>query len=380
MRALLVLLCVLCLALSPGYAQEDEDVDPVALAALLISDGHWDRAAAVLADVDPTDEGLDLARYHTLRGLVHLQAGEHLLAAEALEAALAAGATDPWLRLHLAQAYISGGDPQAALRVLDQNAAVVDPIAEAWLLRAQAWRAAEDRVGAWVALSQGAVRFPDRDEFDQQRVLLLVELGLYQEAREMGQAVLRARGASADTWIIIAEAMKRSNQRAQAAILLEEARLRFPEHPDLPKHLAQVYLADGKPLAAATVLQVAAERDPALYQQSAECFRRAGQVDAALRMNQLVPDPTEKTRQRLSILLEAQDFERMVALAPRLSRLGLLEDDNIRYGLAYAWFMLGEVDAAEAQLKRVRDPEIFRQATQLRQAMEACREAGSCGT
>ncbi|MCB9741424.1 MAG: hypothetical protein H6741_29460 [Alphaproteobacteria bacterium] len=379
MRTLTLLLLLLLFIPGPGVAQEGEDVDPVALAALLISDGHWDRAAAVLAEVDAEDESVDWPRYHTLRGLIHLQAQEFTLAAEALQEAIDAGATDPWLRLHLAQAWLGAEAPDKALSALDAGGEASDALPEAWLLRAQAWRAKQDLPQAWVALSAGAARFPERAAFDEQRVLLLVEMGLYQHAKEMGQEVLRSRGASADTWIVMAEALNRSGQRFEAAVLLEEARARFPANPDLPLQLARVYLEDGKPGAAGMILQVAAEHDAALYHQAAECYRRAGQVSAALRMNALVPDAVEKTRQRLAILLEGGDFERMVALEPRLSRLGLLDDDNIRYGLGYAHFQLIQYDEAERALKGIRDPEIFRQANQLRQAIEACRQSGACG-
>ncbi|MCB9796932.1 MAG: hypothetical protein H6741_29975 [Alphaproteobacteria bacterium] len=374
-----LLLALLLLLPGPALAQDDEDVDPVALAALLISDGHWDRAAAVLAEVDTSDEAIDLARFHTLRGLIHLQAQEFALAAEALQQAIDAGATDPWLRLHLAQAWLGAEDPDRALAALDAGGEASDALPEAWLLRAQAWREKGDLPQSWVALSLGAERFPERAAFDEQRVLLLVEMGLYQYAREMGQEVLRARGASADTWIVMAEALSRSGQRFEAAVLLEEARVRFPENEDLPLQLARVYLEDDKPGAAGMILQIAAEHDAALYHQAAECYRRAGQVDAALRMNALVPDPVEKTRQRLAILLEGGDYERMVALEPRLSRLGLLEDDNIRYGLGYAHFQLLQYEEAERALKGIRDPDIFRQANQLRQAIESCKESGACG-
>jgi len=73
----------LCLSLLAGCVQmsahgvpeeqgEETAADRLALAALLIRDRHFERAEAVLGQVDPQQEGLDLARLHTLRGLVAL--------------------------------------------------------------------------------------------------------------------------------------------------------------------------------------------------------------------------------------------------------------------------------------------------------------------
>ena len=63
-------------------------------------------------------------------------------------------------------------------------------------------------------------------------------------------------------------------------------------------------------------------------------------------------------------------------MLPKLSRLGLLSDENIRYALAYAYYKTGRFERAEEQLKPIQDPQLFESALQLRKAMAACREAG----
>ena len=72
-----------------------------------------------------------------------------------------------------------------------------------------------------------------------------------------------------------------------------------------------------------------------------------------------------------AILLERDELEQAAALAPRLSRLGLLEDDDVRYALAYAHFRTGELDLAEEELKGITKRELFSRATDLRKAIEA---------
>lgn len=373
---------VLALALSGGalYAERPtDDVDPLALAALLISDGRWDKAAAALAEVDPNDKHLDRARYFTQLGLIARHEERWADAAKLLHQALKEGATDPNLRLMLAQAELKADAPESALSTLNTDRAALDTMGAAWLLRAQAHRALGDTAGAWVALSQGAEAVPDDLRMAEQQVLLLIELGLSQEALARAQLLLRAEGAGAERWILLSEALRGGGQDARAAALLEEARLRFPEDERVPLALAKTYLALDQPLSAGLVLQSASSRRPELAVEAAECFRRAGQLDRALRLNGEVPDGPTKTRQRLGLLLEAEDFERAAALTPRATRLGLVEEDEVAYGLAYAWMRLGEAKQAEALLKYIQDPKVFQRATQLRAALAACLAEGSCG-
>jgi tetratricopeptide (TPR) repeat protein len=378
MRALLALLLLLLLAPARGLAAED--VDPLGLAALMVQDGHWDRAAAVLAEVDPGDEGLDRARYYTLLGLVHQQQGDYRAAADAFNLATAEPGVDPLVHLYLAQALLRTGQPEGALDALDAAGPPAAELPAAAILRANAWRMLGDLEQAWLALEAGLERSPESRDLAWQQVLLLIELELYQEARERGTALLSSEQAGTERagpgeWLAIAESLRAAGQLETAAATLEEAALRFPAERDVLVQLARVYLEGGLPLAAGELLQRAAELDEALYVEAAECYREAGRFDRALYMNAMVPDPAEKTRQRLGLLIEHGDYDRAVALSSRLERLGLLADDQVAYGLAYAWFRVGAYDACEALLKRISDPQLFQHAGTLRQAIAACRES-----
>jgi hypothetical protein len=379
MRSLLAALCLALLLLGTARAQEE---DPLSLAALLISDGNWSRAAAVLDEIDPQARGLDRVRYHSLRGLLALQQDDNAQAAASFRAAIDADPeqTDPTLYLYLARAQLLSDAPADAIATLQAAGEAVDALPSSWLIRAQAARVMGDMALAWAALSQGADRFPERPEFSRQQVLLLVELGLTREAGDRASGMLAAGRVTAADALIFSEALRRSGALQQAAVLLEEARLRFPEDPDIPARQAAVALDAGQPLTAARFLQVAAEYDSAYALDAAELFRRAGHLEAALYMNAQVEDPIQKVRQRFGLLLDAQDYERALALQPRLSRLALTQEDSVAYGLAYALFRTGDPAGAEALLKTISDPDLFEKATALRQAMERCAEQpGECG-
>ena len=126
------------------------------------------------------------------------------------------------------------------------------------------------------------------------------------------------------------------------------------------------------------MLQEASAIDERLVGEAAECYRQAGQIHRALVMNAQVVDPKQQVQQRVGLLLEQQDYEGALALHGRLSRHGLLQDDAVSYGLAYAAYRIGDVDRSEGYLQGISEPEWFRNATALRQAIAACTESGGC--
>ena len=109
---------------------------------------------------------------------------------------------------------------------------------------------------------------------------------------------------------------------------------------------------------------------------AAELFKKGGRPVQALYLNADVPDQKAKVRQRLGLLVELERFEEAAALAPRLERLGLTDEDAVTYALAYALFQVGKFDSAERYLKQIRSPELFGNAMELRRSMERCRALG----
>jgi hypothetical protein len=52
----------------------------------------------------------------------------------------------------------------------------------------------------------------------------------------------------------------------------------------------------------------------------------------------------------------------------------LLEDEDLRYAVAYALFKTGEFGAAEEHLSALNRPDLFRKAAELRRAIQDCVE------
>ncbi len=353
---------------------ENEDkIDHLELAAVLISDGHFDRAELVLAEVDPTDEGLDLARYYMLAGVVALKLGNSQQAVDLLEDSIEAGQTDPLVHVFLAQALFAVERYEETIDALDDAGEVADGIEGSFLIQAQCHWRMEDRVGAWQALDEGLAKFPGAIGLMRHKVMLLMEMGLYHQALEEGESLVSHDEATAEDCVAIAEALRRGNQFHDAILVLEVARLRYPESEPVLRQMAQTYLDDGWPLTAARIMHEASMQNPDLRVDAAELYRKAGNLLLALYVNAQIVDQPVKVRQRLGILIELGRFEEAAALEDRVSRLGLLDDDAIRYAMAYILYRIGDLVGAEKYLKGILDQVHYDKSMVLLSTIEKCR-------
>ena len=346
--------------------------DYLELAAVLASDGHYDKAAVEFAKVDAADPELDAIKYHTLGGLIALNRQQPEAAVKAFEAAIAAGQAEPTIYLYLAQAQFGLERYADVLKTLDRAGATFDTLPPVFLMRAQAHWLLKERERAFAVLADGARRFPANTEFLRREVFFLMELGLYQEAAARGQQYLaRAEGKEAD-YVAIGTALKRARQFDAALAFLESARLKFPASENVVKALAATYLDHGQPLAAGELMYRAALANPALKPEAAELFRRAKLYARALAVNAEISDQPVKLKQRLGILIELGRTAEVAGMQAALMRTRLLDDEDVRYALAYALFKEGDFAAAEGHLAKLTKPELFRKATELRQSMQDC--------
>jgi tetratricopeptide (TPR) repeat protein len=204
------------------------------------------------------------------------------------------------------------------------------------------------------------------------QAIFLAQRGLASDAVVVASDVITL-GQPIDA-LRVAEALRETDPMA-AVRVLEAAQLVHPNDPDVPVHLAAAWLAAGVPAAAGSVLQRAAEHDAGLYVAAATAFQEAGQLDRALYLNSRVIDPVDKARQRLGLLIAAGRYDAALALNDRLARLGLLDEDGVRYAVAWTLFQVGEYTASDQGLAGISDPEVFAKATSLRTAIASCLES-----
>ncbi|MFA9460018.1 tetratricopeptide repeat protein [Thiohalorhabdus sp. Cl-TMA] len=355
--------------------QKGEEVDYVSLGARLLKDGHLGRAESALKKADPAAEEVDAARLYTLWGLVDLKRGENASARDHLRRAIDAGQTGKTVYLYLAQAHYRLQEYRPTIDAIERAGLGEQDNPNLYAILARSHWELENGAEAWAALDAGQKRYPEHTAFLRQKIFYLIELELYQKAARLGEEYLAGARATVADYLAIGRAMRRSGQLEQARDFLEAARLQYPGDPRLGMELAQVYLKLDQTLTAAQIYEQAAFRDPELLTEAAELYRRSGKLYRALNLNAQVADSGKKLKQRLAILLETERYAMAAAMRDDLLRAGLLENEDIRYALAYARFKNGEFEKAEAQLSRLTRSDLFRKATKLRKAMADCRDA-----
>ncbi|MEZ4435874.1 MAG: hypothetical protein R3F65_26040 [bacterium] len=378
----------LALALAaPALAKKPPEVDHLGLATMLLRDGHPDRAGQALdayaaeriAGADPkAEDGPDRPRYHTLRGVIALRQRDFTAALAAFDAAIAAGATDAALHLYRARSAWALDDCATVLAAFAAAGPLADGEADFFAMRSACHGRAGRHAAALAALDAGEAAFPDRRDLGRLRVEHLLALGLHQAAVDAGRRYI-AGGGGLDDHLFVSEALLQAGQAEDARLLLEEARLRFGDDERLLVQLGHAWLGTDHPLVAARMFEAAALFDPKYARDAAELYREQQAYGRALALNGRLLEQPAKLRQRMALLLDMERFEAVVALTPRLARLGMLaEDEELRYALAYAHFRLGDFGEAEAQLRRLTKPALFERAGQLRKAMADCRAGGEC--
>ncbi len=355
-----------------AMAASERKVDNVALAALLIRDGEYQRASEALDKVDPNDDKIDRKRYYILRGLVSLKSQNFSLARDSFLQVIEREKNDKIIHVYLAQAYYGLKDYPEVLRHIELAGETGGGRPRLWLLHAITLWEMGRLDAAWEILGQARERFPQWSEFLRRQVFLLIDMGLYQHASEKGMQLVSDFSAGIKDYLAIGKALAQSGQLERALAFLEQAHLLYPGDRDTAVALAQVYVKKQNYQAAASILEQAAFRYPALWGDAAELWRRAKQPMRGLFINSMVLDQKKKYKQRLALLLEAERFDDVVEMEDDLYRAGLLSDQNILYALAYASYRTGLFLSAHQYLDEITQPKLFARAATLRSAMEAC--------
>ena len=353
-----------------------EEVDYLGIAALMVRDGNYDRAETALERVDPKAEGVDTAQYYTLKGLLAVRRSEFRDAIRNFEAAIENGQENPVINVYLAQAYFGNGQYEQTVDAIGrvQN---LNQFPELIGIKAQSeWETGDVR-GAFTTINRAIATFPSKHYFQQQKIFFLIELDLNQEAAAESMKYLDKVGDDPNAYLTIGEALRRGGEKERTIRFYEMANLKFPKNERVRLALANAYASNDQPLIAARIVEQAAASNGKLYYEAAELYRRAGVLNRALYLNSLVTDQQKKAVQRFNFLLEMERFEEAMALEKRLDRLGALEEDGMRYAMAYVHFHAQHFDRASEYLNRITSSEYFREATQLRKAIETLRTSGT---
>ncbi|HRB20390.1 MAG TPA: CDC27 family protein [Nitrosomonas sp.] len=359
---------------SAWTADKKDAVDHIELAAVMLKDGHHDRALLALQSVDLDNKKTDLVRFYTLQGLAYMGLSDLDAAKDSLELAIKHGQKDPVIFVYLAKSYFGLKNYSKTIDAIAKAGNEANKDASLLSVKAESYWHMQKVDAAINALNEGERLFPADFRFQKRKVFYFVELGLYQEAVQLGRDFLKRSKASATDYIALGNALRLSKEYTEAINILEVARLQYPEDEMVAKLLSHTYLDQGKFNSAAFILEQAALMNPSLQAEAAELYRRAGHFHKALTLNESISDQKVKLKQRLSLLLALKRFENAANMESSLYRTGLLEDQDVRYALAYALFSSRRFPQAAKHLDHLTSAELFRKGTELRRLMEICKD------
>lgn len=402
--------------LAEAQGEDVPEVDHLALASMMVYDGKYAKANAELAEAEKYDKNLDMSKYYTIKGVIAMRAEKHEQAISYLKKAVVETKRKVYLapveakekKKHLFSIG-STPEPETALqrkiafdgekqrkeqlqrlysnlsqesykakRYLDtikyldlQGAAGRDQAAK-YMLRADCYWKSGDKAAAVAALTKGAKSFPKDQSLLKQKFYYFTELGLYQEAIVSAKAYMKRAKPNAKEYMALAQMLLSAGQRKEALKVLEESKMLFPYNAKVNMLLGHLYMKRGMEFTTAALFEQGSYYEHKYVKEAAELHRRVGLTPHALYLNSQITDKKEKLKQKIAIYVDREEYEKIIGLIDALKRYKMLDDDNIRYAVAYAYYMSKDYEAAEVQLKKITDNELFSKATIIRKNIEKC--------
>ncbi len=375
MRYFTTLLISLLIFSSLSQAKESDDVDFVALAALMLRDGHTARANDALNQVDIDSTDTDLARFHMLKGMVQTKQSHYLEANMDFTKSIALNEDKESARplyLYIAQNSFKLEDHEGCITALEKVPELVEERPQLFALKAECYWRTKRKDEALALLRDVNAKFPEYYDAYKQRFYYLVSLKLYQAALDDANIYLKKAEPNETITLTFINALRQSGQTDKAIALAEIANLRYVSSAKITVLLAHLYMDKEMVQSAAELFNQASIEDGKYTKETAEMYRRAHDYVMALLKNTEMTETREKYKQRIALFLEHGDFERVIATKSAMQRSGLMDDESMRYALAYSHFMTGDFEETEILLKSLTRPDLFKKATELRKQMDRC--------
>lgn len=372
------LLLILCLTLSltllaTEKKKNTDEIDHISLATLLLKDGHISRANEELNKVNLEDEKIDKIKYFTLKGMVFTKQKEYAKANDFFRQSILAGQIDKAVYLYIAQNSFKLEDYKGTLQAIDDAGLLIHDKPSIFALKAESYWRLEEENKALETLRDAIIRFEGNYSFYKQRFGYLISLKLYQSALEDANVYVKHAVPNEKTSLSFISALRKSGATDKAISLAEKVNLQFLESAEITVLLAHLYLDKEMIQAAADLFDQASIEDGKYTKEAAEMMRRAKEFNTALYKNSQILDTKEKLKQRIAIYIEYGAYEKIVVSRNAIIRSKLIEDENIRYALAYAYYMVSDFEQCENELKQLTKPDLFKKATELRKNMQKCK-------
>ena len=375
MKKLLTLLLLLFLnaALYAEDAKKEEDIDYVALASILIKDGHYSRANEALSHIDVKSKETDLMQYYTLEGIVKMKLSLYKESNENFYNAIQNGQKEKSIYLYIAQNFFTLKEYDRVIEALDKVSELVKKKPTLMALKAEAYYRLQRYNDALSELSVLLKMHTKYYDAYRQRFVYFMSLKLYQSALEDADIYLKHAKANEKVTVSFIYALREAKELKKAILLAENAHLKYPKNATITVLLANLYIDKDMLKSAADLFNDASMIEYKYTKDAAEMYRRAKDFVASLYKNSQILDAKEKYKQKIAIYLEFGAYEKVAATKDALERNGLLAEQNILYALAYSYYKIGAYEKAEKYLKRITRSDLYKKSIELRKNMAKCK-------
>jgi len=412
MNTFIKLLLTISLSISIFAKENKTEVDHIAVATLLIYDGNYKKAQSELELVNKKSNNFDEAKYYTVKGVLASKTDDYRSAVENYKKAIDATKSKVFkapktasakkylfsigssetdnktpkfdakkvkkeklekLYMYLSQSYFKIKEYENTAKSLDLAGDKGRERASLFTLRAECYWKIKQYSNAIDALERGSELFPKDTTLQKQKFYYFADLGLYQAAIENAKTYMDKTDADAKEYIVLAQLLLEAKQIDEAIKILETSTTKFPSDAKSKLLLGHLYLKKEMKHTTAYIFKKAAYTDKIYFKDAVEMHRRIKDYPHAIYLNSQISDKVEKLKQKISIHIDRAEFAKVIGLKDALERYNMLKDDNIRYALAYSYYMAKDYDKAEQSLKKIRDEQLFKKATIIRTNIEKCR-------
>ncbi len=366
---------------SPALSQDD--IDFYRIAKTLVANGQFQKARSYIKTI-PNDADVSKARLAVIKGRISLGLKDYKnsrvhfeLAQKEFQEEEISPPTE--LYLYICQSYFLQKDYAGALKALNRYSEKLSSEPKSYIIKANTLWKLDRKEEAWNELRRGKSTFPKEVLFKRQQIVFLLEMNLLETAYEELLVYLLENAAPPGEFLNFAVAMREKKSFHLAYKLFELGLIRFPNHEMLNLELANTYFERGRNYLAAVQFEKMSRSRPKYIKEASELYRRAGFPMRAENLNSRIEKLSVKLKQRLSIYLDMEKFELASSMEKELLSLKLLEDQDIKYAMAYSHFQNGKLISAKRLLSQINEKKLLQKSLSLRELIKNCEElTGDC--
>ncbi len=206
-----------------------------------------------------------------------------------------------------------------------------------------------------------------------------LNMGLGHWAAEWALEQLAKDSQQASDFVTISEIFLKAQQTEDALKILELGRTKYIQSHEIELSLVSLYFQKNWLLSVDEAFLRASLVKPEYNYHLAELNRQLGRFERSQFFNLSIQDKTKRLKQKIATLVDQNRFGQIASLEPQIQRSELIEQDEIRYALAYSLVQAGEWNRPIEYVTTIQSKDLIEKAIQLRKTLEDCRDKGqSC--